>query len=347
MSETKVLPIDTFIEYTLYNNHSGYYSTKNPFGKSGDFITAPGISFLFSEMIAIWTISFWESLGRPKKFNIVELGPGDGKLCNILIKTFKKFPNFYKAVNIFLYEKSKLLKNIQKNNLDKKNVCWIDNFKKIKDGPILFLGNEFFDSIPIKQFEKKNNKIYEKYLKLRNNFPIKTVLRKASNKIIRELKKYKLLKNNGIVEYPKLGFEELSEVTKKINRHKGGLLLIDYGFMKPKNISTLQSIKAHKKNYVFNNIGNSDITSLVNFKLLKDYLSNNNLTLNKIVSQSFFLKRIGILDRAKIISRKMSFKEKSDLYLRLHRLLDPSQMGELFKVIFAYKSKKKFFLGFN
>ncbi len=192
MRETKTLPIDRFVEYILYNNQEGYYSTKNPFGKSGDFITAPGISFLFSEMIAIWTISFWESLGKPKRFNIVELGPGDGKLCNILIRTFKKFPSFYKSVNIFLYEKSKFLKNIQKNIINEKNIHWIDNFKKIKKGPILFFGNEFFDSIPIKQFEKKNDKVYEKYLEIKNNFPTKTVLRKASNKIIRELKKYKL-----------------------------------------------------------------------------------------------------------------------------------------------------------
>ena len=72
MRETKTLPIDRFVEYILYNNQERYYSTKNPFAKSGDFITAPGISFLFSEMIAIWTISFWESLGKPKRFNIFE-----------------------------------------------------------------------------------------------------------------------------------------------------------------------------------------------------------------------------------------------------------------------------------
>ena len=87
MRETKTLPIDRFVEYILYNNQEGYYSTKNPFGKSGDFITAPGISFLFSEMIAIWTISFWQSLGSPKQFNIVEMGAGNGEMMKILCNT--------------------------------------------------------------------------------------------------------------------------------------------------------------------------------------------------------------------------------------------------------------------
>ena len=347
MKISKTIPIDKFIENALYHNQYGYYSNKNPFGKSGDFITSPGISSLFSEMIAIWIISFWKNLNKPKKFNIVELGPGNGELCKILIKTFKKFPDFYKSSNIFLYERSKILKDIQKKNIGEQKISWLKNFKKIKNGPILFFGNEFFDAIPIKQFEKKKNTIYEKYLKINKDSSVKIILKKTPDKVIRELKKFKLLKNNGIVEYPKLGLKELNTMVKKIKKFSGGLLLIDYGFLKEKNISTLQSVKSHKKNEIFDNIGNADITSLVNFRLLKNYLSKKNLILNKVVSQSFFLKKVGILNRAEILSNKMSFKSKSDLYLRLQRLLDPKYMGNLFKVIFAYKSKKKFLLGFK
>ena len=347
MKGSKIIPIDKFVENALYNSQHGYYSTKNPFGKSGDFITAPGISSLFSEMIAIWIISFWKNLNKPKKFNIVELGPGDGKLCKVLIRTFKQFPDFYKSTNIFLYERSRKLKDVQKNKIKETGVSWLKNINQIKGGPTLFFGNEFFDAIPIKQFEKKNEKVYEKYLKIDKNSSLKTILKKAPIKIVRELKKFKLLKRNGIIEYPKLGFRELEVMVRKIKKFDGGLLLIDYGFLKQENISTLQSIKSHKKNRIFNNIGNADITSLVNFTLLKDYLSKNELTLNKVVSQSFFLKRVGILSRAEILGNRMSFKEKTDLYLRLKRLLDPKYMGDLFKVIFAYKTKKKFLLGFK
>ena len=75
---------------------------KIPFGKSGDFITAPGISNLFSEIIGVWVISTWNTLGKPKNFNIVELGPGDGSLTKILSTQLKNFLYFNKAINIFL-----------------------------------------------------------------------------------------------------------------------------------------------------------------------------------------------------------------------------------------------------
>ena len=79
----------------------GFYTSKIPFGKKGDFITAPTISNLFSEIIGIWVVSTWEGFGKPKDFNFVELGPGDGSLTKILLKTFKKFPDFNKALKEF------------------------------------------------------------------------------------------------------------------------------------------------------------------------------------------------------------------------------------------------------
>ncbi len=102
---SKVLPVDKFFENVLYDKKVGYYSSKIAFGGSGDFITAPGVSNLFSEMIGVWFVSTWETLGRPQRFNIVELGPGDGCLTKILLKTFKKFPKFYESTNIFFIRK--------------------------------------------------------------------------------------------------------------------------------------------------------------------------------------------------------------------------------------------------
>ena len=101
---SKSLPVDTFFRNVLYDKKIGYYNTKIPFGDKGDFITAPKISNLFSEIISIWFILTWQKLGRPKNFNIVELGPGDGELVKTLIRVSKKFPDFNAAKKIFLYE---------------------------------------------------------------------------------------------------------------------------------------------------------------------------------------------------------------------------------------------------
>ena len=76
----KILPVDKFFEKVLFDKKKGYYTSKLPLGSKGDFITAPGVSNLFSEIIGIWIVSTWNTFGKPKKFNLVELGPGDGTL---------------------------------------------------------------------------------------------------------------------------------------------------------------------------------------------------------------------------------------------------------------------------
>ena len=170
---------------------------------------------------------------------------------------------------------------------------------------------------------------------------------KAKSHDIKLIKKFKSLKNQNFFELPKKGFNLMEKITKKIIKNTGGVLLIDYGYLKSINRSTLQSVKSHKKNQLFEDLTNADITSLVNFNLLKEYFIHKKLKVKKIVSQKFFLERLGILERANIISKNMNFREKADLFFRIKRLIDPKIMGKLFKVIFAYKSKKENFVGFN
>ena len=148
-------PLDKFINFSLYNKKFGYYMKKNPFGKRGDFITAPNISRLFTEMIAIWIISFWKSLGSPKKFNLIELGAGNGEMMKVLIESFENFPDFFKSCNFVIHEKSPLLIKEQKKKLQKIDILWKSKIDKIKKIPSIFIANEFFDAMPIKQFQKK------------------------------------------------------------------------------------------------------------------------------------------------------------------------------------------------
>ena len=155
------------------------------------------------------------------------------------------------------------------------------------------------------------------------------------------------MKNLKFIEFPKLGFKELEKIVKKISELNGCLMLIDYGYLKPHNLSTLQSVMKHKKNMILENLGNADITSHVNFSLLKEYFLKKNLKVKKIISQRDFLKNMGILDRANLLSKKMKFSDQADLYLRLKRLLSSKGMGNLFKVILAYKHFKSNYYGFN
>ena len=162
------IPLDKFIDLALYDKEIGYYMNYNPFGKDGDFITAPNLSRMFSEMIAIWIIGFWENLGSPKNFNLVELGAGNGSMMKILIETFKKFPNFIKFCNIIIHEKSPKLIKIQKKELIQEKIIWVSDIKKIKNNPTIFIANEFFDKIAIKQFVKIDKLWFEKYVNIKN-----------------------------------------------------------------------------------------------------------------------------------------------------------------------------------
>ena len=111
------IPLDKFINKVLYDKNNGYYMHKNPIGHKGDFITSPNISIMFSEMIAIWIISFWEKIGCPKKINIVELGAGNGEMMFQILKTVEKFNKFKLSSNFIIYEKSSYLKKLQKKRL--------------------------------------------------------------------------------------------------------------------------------------------------------------------------------------------------------------------------------------
>ena len=189
----KSIPLDKFINISLYDKKFGYYIKKNPFGKDGDFITSPLVSNLFGEMLAIWCIAYWEHIGKPKKFLLVELGPGDGTLCDDLLKTFIKFKNFYNSLEINLLEISNKLKKIQKLKINNEKVKWINNINKINGGPVIFIGNEFFDALPIKQIYKKKKIFFEKYVSLtKNKKKIKFLYKKANNSLIKRLQNLNL-----------------------------------------------------------------------------------------------------------------------------------------------------------
>ena len=285
-----------------------------------------------------------------KKLNIVELGPGDGSLSKVLVDTFVKFPRAYKSINIFLYEKSGYLIKEQKKKIKNLKVRWIKDFNSINGGPVIFFGNEFFDAIPIKQFLYIKKILFEKCFSINSNSVLKERYKKANDKDLRKIKTFKVLKKNKFIEFPKQGFIQLDKIVKKIEKLSGGILLIDYGYLKTFNQSTLQAIKQNKKmnmKYLYKNLGEVDITSLVNFSLLKEYFLLSNLNVKKIVSQKFFLEKMGILERAKILEKKMTQKQKNYMIFTLRRLLHKRLMGELFKVIFAFKSKNSNFLGFK
>jgi len=170
--------------------------------------------------------------------------------------------------------------------------------------------------------------------------------KKTKLELIEKLIKQKIPKDQKFIEYSPLANKKLNIISKIIKKQNGGLLIIDYGYNDKKMHDTLQSVKKHKKNIFLKNIYQSDITHLINFNFFKKKIINFKIDSVKLTTQREFLLKMGILERAEIISKNMSFSKKTDVYYRLKRLIDPKQMGELFKVLFATNKKNNFNLGF-
>ena len=341
-----LLTLDKFIEESLYNKKFGYYMKNNPFGKLGDFITAPNISILFSEMIAIWIISFWENLKCPKKFNLIELGAGNGEMMKVLVNTFDRFPKFKNSCQINILEKSKLLKKLQKKNINTKNIKWLRSLDELNNFPSIFVANEFFDALPIKQFIKKNKKWHERHVSFNNQkkpeyFDIPFDMQKFEKKL-----KIKISYQQKFIEYSPLATKYLKKITNKIKLNNGGILIIDYGYINREIRNTLQAVSKHKYSSVLDSFGNSDITYNLSFNLINQIINKFGSFCSLTTSQKKFLTKLGILDRAEILSKKMSFNKKADIYFRVKRLIDNNQMGSLFKVMFITNKSNKFKLGF-
>ena len=346
-TNNKDLPLDQFIEFALYDKDKGYYMKKNPFGKEGDFITAPNITRLFSEIIAIWVVTFWKSIGSPKKFNLLELGAGNGEMMKVIWATLKNFPECFNSCSFSIHEKSDFLINKQKGNLKSEKISWIKDIKQVNSHPTIFLANEFFDALPIKQFFKKKEDWIERFVDLKEENKAEFKEQLTDIKKIEQQLNFEISKNQNIIEYSPDTFKYLKNICGIIKKNNGGILIIDYGYLSSKMHETLQAINNHKHSNVLEDIGDSDITYNINFNLFKKFVEQFS-DLNSIVSnQKKFLTSMGILQRAEMVSENIPFSKKTDLFYRIRRLIDEKQMGELFKVMLIKKSKNKFNTGFQ
>ena len=346
MKNNNLFTLDKFIEDSLYNKKYGYYMKRNPFGKSGDFITAPNISRLFSEMIAIWIISFWEKLDCPKKFNLIELGAGNGEMMNVLVRTFNRFPKFKSSCKINILEKSKLLQRIQKTNIKDAKIKWLNNLNELNSLPCIFIANEFFDALPIKQFLKKEKNWYERHVNFSNDKKLKYSDILFDMEKFEEKIKFKISYKQTFIEYSPLTTKYLKTIINKIKRNNGGILIIDYAYFEEQMKNTLQAVSKHKYSDVLKGFRNSDITYNLSFNLIDKIIKKLGTCSSLLTTQKKFLTKLGILNRAEMLSKNMVFSEKADIYFRVKRLIDEDQMGDLFKVMFVTNHKNKFKLGF-
>ena len=340
-NNSKIISVEKFTETCLYGKY-GYYNNSNVIGKKGDFITAPEISQLFGDIVGLFILYKWKT-NIKKKFNFYELGPGKGTLLIDILNITKRFTEFQKFINIYLVEKNNKLVEMQKNNLlnfkfNFKKMQWLKNFTKQNNYPNIILANEFFDCFPVRQFFKKNNIWYEKMLEIKHNeSSIKFKDMKVDSiKTLMELNKQK---NSEVLEISNSREKYFDKICKHIFKLGGMIIVIDYGYNNQPGYFTLQSIYNNKKSNILDNLGEQDISSLVDFSRLIYLGEKNNLKIDHFSSQREFLINFGIKEREKQILQNVNDNQKTIIQNGVKRILDKKNMGNLFKVLVLSKWK--------
>jgi len=340
------IKIDDMMRNVLSLNNDSYYKSVKTIGKDGDFLTSPEISQLFGEMIALWAIRQWENFYRPKDFILLELGAGQGKLLQDFLRVAKVEPEFFAGLNLYILEINPHFIKKQEKNLAcyNKNINWITNLDQLPKKPIIFLANEFFDALPVKQYMKAKDKWFESVLVID---PADGRIKYDKIELHQTLQKQLLLdhseaKDGAIIEESIESLDIIRFLSKFLCELSGAGLIIDYGYnikttLRTRNQynTTLQAIKNHQYHSIIGSLGEADLTAHVDFHSLQKAANERGILEErcKISSQREFLMDYGIGLRHKLLRESAPYEEKQIIDNQLFRLTSTDQMGELFKVL--------------
>ncbi len=335
---TGPISVAEFMAEALGHPTLGYYRGARvpgaqPIGAQGDFITAPEISQMFGEMVGAWLAERWQAMGRPSPVRLVELGPGRGVLMQDALRATRGVPGFHEAIDLHLVESNTTLRDEQRSRLAAQEPTWHERFDDVPEGSLLLVANEFFDALPVRQFHKTATGWHERMVGLAADgqglafalapgpTPFAPLLPDAAE-----------------------GAEaELSEAVRaiaaaigaRIGRHGGWALIIDYGYADGHGAS-LQAVRGHRGANVLDRPGETDLTAHVDFAALARAAAGGAAIGRRTfgpVGQGAFLTQLGIAHRAESLKTRASAEQSHAIDAALRRLIDPDQMGNLFRVL--------------
>ncbi len=307
--------------------NAAYYGKGDPFGADGDFITAPEISQMFGELVGLWLADLWLRSGSGDSVNLVELGPGRGSLMADVLRATAKF-GF--APSVHFVETSEALRSVQLRNVpDSVHHDSVDTLPKT--GPLLVIANEFFDALPIRQFVTTHSGWRERVVvrERGSNFVSMPGTRAVDHQIPAEIRN---APNHSIYETSPDMSEILFALSRRLTEQGGAILIVDYGYVLSGLGSTLQAVKAHDYADPFANPGEHDLTAHVNFPEIVNLALMQDLRVSGPVEQGFWLQALGIDMRAQQLAAAKPERAKDVQEMR-GRLVEPAQMGTLFKVL--------------
>ncbi len=334
-------PMDmgTYMGLCLAHPTHGYYMTRDPLGAEGDFITAPEISQIFGELIGAWVADCWMKLGQPDPFILMECGPGRGTLMCDALRATKHVAGFHDAMQLRLLECSPVLKEKQKQALGQYAPTWCDGVEPdMFEYPTIIIGNEFLDALPVRQMNFNGTEWREICIDININDTLRLYEKRADKAVLSLIPRLLIEPQLGDQIEVSLEQQEFIKNTSAILLKQGGsALFLDYGSAYLVPSDTIQAVKTHKIVDVLERPGEVDITSHIQFAEIARIAMENNVTVHGPVSQSDFLKRLGIDVRAEMLRAHATPKQAQDIQSAVQRLsgvnIKENEMGVLFKVI--------------
>lgn len=326
------MSLDAFITLAMTHPEQGYYTTRDPLGRGGDFITAPEISQIFGELIGLWAAEVWRAMGRPSPVQLVELGPGRGTmLADGLRAIAAAEPSFFEAAKVHLIEPSPALRYIQAGTLAHIQPAWHDRLAEVGDGSVIILANEVFDALPIRQYVRGSATWHERLVGLDGGGQGLTFVLGPDVDPEWPVGLDDVAEGE-IVEVCAAGETLAGEIAARIVASGGAALVIDYGHGHSHPGDTLQAVRGHAYAPVLDAPGQADITHHVDFGVLAAAVRSAGAAVHGPVPQGLFLGRLGAGERAGALAKARPEKAE-EILVAARRLIDPRRMGQIFKVL--------------
>ncbi len=336
IARTGPVGIADFMAEALGHPDHGYYMTRDPLGAAGDFITAPEISQMFGELIGLWCAEMWRSDLAPRPAGLVELGPGRGTLMADALRAARMMPGFADALTVHLVETSPPLQAMQQRALAGCGGAWHRSLAEVPDGPLLLIANEFFDALPVRQFALTQEGWRERMVALDAagggfRFVLASEILAADTAIPQEI--LALAQPGDIAETCPAGLALAEDIGRRIVRHGGAALIIDYGHAASAPGETLQAVRAHERHDPLDAPGEADLTAHVDFAALSRAAARAGAATHGPTPQGLFLSRLGIAERVERLRRSATPDQALDVETACHRLIAAEEMGTLFKAL--------------
>ena len=316
---------DYMAECLLHPVH-GYYTTQNPFGTAGDFITAPEISQMFGELLGLCLAQAWVDQGAPDPFTLAELGPGRGTLMADILRATKSVSGFHAAMRVVLVEASPRLRAVQAQALQAFAPVWVGSLQDLPPHPLFLIANEFFDALPIRQFERAGLGWRERLVGLSGD-----VLAFGLGPVVPIAGLKDRLDDTGegqIIELCPAAPAIMAEMSARMAQ-KGAALIVDYGGWQSLG-DTFQAVQGHQPVDPFANPGQADLTAHVDFAALAQAACP---LAHAYTTQGALLSALGIGQRSARWAQNLSGAALQSHLSATQRLTSRDEMGSLFKVL--------------